>query len=136
VPKTPAELANHEAIVYMQEGNGAWSCRRDTAEVSVTVPARINVSAAEGVRAAVLSDMGIAITSSWVFGPELTSGAVRRVLADWGLPSIDLRAVYPTGRMPSAKARAFAAFVEKGTRGGPYSACELWRRSPAAWGVI
>lgn len=28
------------------------------------------------------------------------------------LPPLDLWAVYPTGRMPSAKARTFAAFVE------------------------
>jgi DNA-binding transcriptional LysR family regulator len=118
VPKTPAELANHEAIVYTQEGNGAWSFRRDTAEVSVTVSGRLKVSAAEGVRAAVLCDMGLAITSSWMFGPELSSGAVQRVLADWELPSIDLWAVYPTGRMPSAKARAFAAFVEKELEAG------------------
>jgi len=34
------------------------------------------------------------------------------VLTGWTLPAIDLWAVYPTGRMPSAKARAFAAFVE------------------------
>jgi DNA-binding transcriptional LysR family regulator len=37
---------------------------------------------------------------------------VQRVLTDWSLPPIDLWAVYPTGRMPSTKARAFAAFVE------------------------
>jgi DNA-binding transcriptional LysR family regulator len=112
VPRTPADLANHEAIVYTREG-GSWSFRRGTAEAWVTVSGRVNLSAAEGVRAAVLSDMGIAITSSWMFQPELSSGAVQRVLTDWQLPALDLWAVYPTGRMPSAKARAFAAFVEK-----------------------
>jgi len=60
----------------------------------------------------VLADMGLAIGSIWVFSPELASGAVQPVLADWFLPPLDLWAVYPTGRMPSAKARAFAAFVE------------------------
>jgi DNA-binding transcriptional LysR family regulator len=70
------------------------------------------MNAAEGVRAAVLADMGLTITSAWMFSPELESGAVQRVLTDWSLPPIDLWAVYPTGRMPSAKARAFAAFVE------------------------
>jgi len=60
----------------------------------------------------VLADMGLTITSAWMFGPELESGAVQRVLTNWSLPPIDLWAVYPTGRMPSAKARAFAAFVE------------------------
>ena len=47
-----------------------------------------------------------------MFAPEPDSGAVQRVLADWSLPPIDLWAVYPTGRMSSAKARAFAVFVE------------------------
>jgi DNA-binding transcriptional LysR family regulator len=56
--------------------------------------------------------MGLTITSSWMFSPELESGAVQRVLADWLLPPIDLLVVYPTGRMPSSKARAFVAFVE------------------------
>jgi DNA-binding transcriptional LysR family regulator len=64
------------------------------------------------VRAGVLAGMGVTIASAWMFSPELESGEVRAVLTDWTLPSIDLFAVYPTGRMPSAKARAFAAFVE------------------------
>ena len=48
-----------------------------------------------------------------MFVAELASGEVRRLLADWSLPPIDLWAVFPTGRMVSAKARAFAAFVEE-----------------------
>ena len=58
-----------------------------------------------------LADMGLAITSAWMFSPELASGAVRPVLTDWSLPAVDLWVVYPAGRMPTAKARAFAAFV-------------------------
>jgi DNA-binding transcriptional LysR family regulator len=56
-------------------------------------------------------DYGL-LEPGWMFSPELASGAVQPVLADWFLPPLDLWAVYPTGRMPSAKARAFAAFVE------------------------
>ena len=78
--------------------------------VSVSGPIRVNV--AEGVRSAVLADMGLAIASAWMFSPELASGDVRAVLRDWSLPMLDLWAVYPAGRMPTAKARAFAAFVE------------------------
>jgi DNA-binding transcriptional LysR family regulator len=113
VPATPAELLQHAAIVYSQGGGGeTWSFRQGAAEVSVNVSGPLRVSAAEGVRAGVLADLGLAIASAWMFTPELASGAVRVVLADWALRPIDLWAVYPTGRMPSAKARAFAAFVE------------------------
>jgi DNA-binding transcriptional LysR family regulator len=91
---------------------GTWRFRQGSTEVSVSVSGPLRVNAAEGVRATVLADMGLAIASAWMFGPELASGDVQAVLTDWSLPLLDLWAVYPTGRMPTAKARAFAAFVE------------------------
>jgi DNA-binding transcriptional LysR family regulator len=112
VPATPAELAGHAAVVYTQQGPRTWCFRQGATEVPVSISGPLRMSAAEGVRAAVLADIGLTITSAWMFGPELASGAVQRVLTEWSLPPLDLWAVYPTGRMPSAKARAFAAFVE------------------------
>lgn len=112
-PKTPAELAQHQAVVYNPGGHHAvWNFRRGDTEVSVAVSGRVHVTAAEGVRAAVLADMGIAIVSEWMFAAEISNGTVKTLLKDWELPSIDLWAVFPTGRMVSAKARAFADFVE------------------------
>jgi DNA-binding transcriptional LysR family regulator len=111
IPATPAELVAHTVVIYAREGAN-WCFRQGSTEVSVNLSGRLRVSAAEGVRTAVLADMGLAIGSAWMFGPELASGAMKRVLTDWSLPDIDLWAVYPTGRMPSAKARAFIAFVE------------------------
>ena len=40
------------------------------------------------------------------------SGAVRAVMSDWVLPDQDLWAVFPTGRMVSAKARVFVDYVQ------------------------
>jgi hypothetical protein len=81
-------------------------------ETTVSISGRLHVSASEGVRAAVLGGMGVAIVSQWMFAPELACGEVRAVLDEWTLPAIDLWVVFPTGRMVSAKARAFAALVE------------------------
>ena len=112
-PAVPADLAAHQAIVYDREGGGTtWAFQRDGAEVSVEVSGRLRVTAAEGVRAAVLSDLGVAIASEWMFAPELESGEVKPVLTDWTLAPIDLWALFPTGRMASAKVRAFVSFVE------------------------
>jgi DNA-binding transcriptional LysR family regulator len=111
IPQSPAELGSHQALIYSQASSG-WTFKRGSAETSVSVHGRVRVSAAEGLRAAVLAHMGLTIASDWMFWPELESGAVRRVLEAWALPTIDLWAVFPTGRLASAKARAFAAFVE------------------------
>lgn len=109
-PQRPAELVEHRVIVASQLSN-TWSFKRAGAEVSVQVRGQVRFSASEGVRAAVLADMGLTVASDWMFANELATGAVRRVLTDWQLPSIDLWAVYPSGRMASAKARQFARFV-------------------------
>ena len=113
-PRSPSDLSDHEAVVYTQGRSGAWAFQRDSTETSVVVRGRLRVSSAEGIRAAVLADMGLTIASLWMFSPELQSGAVRAVLSEWTLPPIDLWAVYPTGRLASAKARAFADFVQAG----------------------
>jgi DNA-binding transcriptional LysR family regulator len=113
LPATPAELSGHTAVSYIQNGVGdTWSFSRGQSEFSVTISGCLRVSAAEGMRAAVLGGMGFAISSEWMFAPEIKAGAVHTVLSDWTLPATALWAVFPTGRMISAKARAFAAFVE------------------------
>lgn len=118
IPRTPAELSRHAAVIYTQDraGSDTWNFRQEKAEVSVSISGRLRVSASEGLRAAVLGGMGLAIASQWTFAPELALGAVRAILAEWTLPVTDLWAVFPTGRMANAKARAFAAFVETAFR--------------------
>ena len=112
-PATPAELSKHQAVVYLQGEGGIWSFRRDSSEAAVKVQSRLKVTAAEGVRAAVLAHVGLTIASEWMFTPELRSGAVRAVLSEWSLPPLDLWAVFPTGRAATAKARAFVDFFER-----------------------
>ena len=113
-PVTPRDLERHQAIISAQRGGGvAWTFVKHGSEESVALNGRIRSTAAEAVREAVLAHLGLAVASDGMLGAELKSGAVREVLADWRLPSVDIWAVFPTGRRASAKARAFAVFVER-----------------------
>jgi DNA-binding transcriptional LysR family regulator len=113
VPRTPADLLAHQAIVYQQRDGGAtWAFRQGTSKTTVTVNGRLRVSAGEGVREAVFAGLGLAVASEWLFAPELKSGAVTSVLDDWLLPQVDLWALFPAGRQASAKARALASFIQ------------------------
>lgn len=112
-PKSPEELMAHHAVVYTPDGGGtSWTFRQGSTETSVVVGSRLRVTTGEAQREAVFADLGLAITSEWNFAPELAAGAVRPVLLAWDLPPVELRAVFPTGRMASAKTREFVAFVE------------------------
>lgn len=111
-PCNPTDLAQHQAVIYAQAGGGEhWAFKQGSTVQSVTVSGRVRVSAAEGVRAAVLGGLGVALTSQWMFADELSRGDVVPLLKDWQLPPLDLWAVFPTGRLASAKARAFVDFV-------------------------
>jgi DNA-binding transcriptional LysR family regulator len=116
-PMKPQELGQHEVVIYAQRAGGTtWTFQKEASEVAVTVKGRVRVGAAEGVREAVFAGLGLTISSEWMFTPELASGAVETALDDWHLPEMDLWAVFPAGRLASAKARTFVEFVEAGLR--------------------
>ncbi len=111
-PATPADVLQHQAIIYSLGGGARWTFSKGDSHYPIVASGRIRVTSAEGGRAAVLNHLGLTMASTWMFAPELASGEVKAVLNDWRLPPLDLWAVFPTGRMASAKARAFVEYVE------------------------
>jgi DNA-binding transcriptional LysR family regulator len=113
VPATPVDLLEHDAIVYEQNTGGIeWLFCRGPSKIPVTIQKRLTVTAAEGVRAAVIAGQGFSIASRWMFSPELQSGEVVAVLEEWSLPPIDLWVIYPSGRLTTTKARVFVKWFE------------------------
>ncbi len=111
---TPADLHEHDGIVYRQSSGGEdWVFRRGTSETNVRIPTRLTFSAAEGVRSAVIAGLGFTVADQWMFAPELESGQVLPLLKEWRLPPIDLWVIYPSGQLTSTKARAFVKWFEK-----------------------
>ncbi|MFJ3468562.1 LysR family transcriptional regulator [Pseudomonas sp. NPDC090201] len=111
-PSHPRDLEHHQSVVYSRgSGGNNWQMRRGDEVCNASPIGRLRVTAAEGVRAAVRANLGLVMASEWMFAPELASGEVVTVLDDWTLPPIDLWAVFPAGRMSSAKARVFVDYV-------------------------
>jgi DNA-binding transcriptional LysR family regulator len=114
VPQAPADLREHDGIIYRQSSGGEdWVFRRGSSETKVRIPRRLTFTAAEGVRSAVMAGLGFTVADRWMFAPELESGEVVPLIEEWRLPSIDLWAIYPSGQLTSTKARAFVKWFEK-----------------------
>jgi DNA-binding transcriptional LysR family regulator len=113
-PTSPDELVNHQAIILTRGGGrDSFTFLKADREMSVTLQGRLRVTQAEGLREAVICDLGLAVAAEWLFSPELKSAKVVPVLQDWSLPPTLLSAVYPTGRLASTKARTFVSFFER-----------------------
>lgn len=62
-------------------------------------------------RAAALAGAGIIWQPTFLIGADLRAERLRRVLPGFGLPDIDVLAVYPSRRHLSAKVRVMIAFL-------------------------
>jgi DNA-binding transcriptional LysR family regulator len=130
LPETPEDLLGHECVILQRNGRlvDEWRFRRDAAECSMKMSGRLKVNAAEAMRDAVLSGLGFAVVSEWLFTPELASGVIESALDGWDLPAQDLWVVFPPGGLVSTKAREFVSFIER-CMAAPYTPLRALQRS-------
>jgi LysR family transcriptional regulator, regulator for bpeEF and oprC len=111
-PMTPADLERHSAVTFMSSGaprprefNGPSGI------IAVQPKGRIRSNDAEHIRAAVRAGLGVAHNSSWLFAPDIASGAVRSLLNDYAPNPYPIQAVHPGGRIVPAKVKVFVDFL-------------------------
>lgn len=116
-PKTPAELSGHDCILGPGlSGRDGWSFTRAGTVTSIVPEGRVQVASADGVIACAKAGLGIAVASRWMCRAELAAGELLPILADHRLDPVELHAVYPGGRRPSLKLRAFSDYLADALR--------------------
>ncbi|TPJ34968.1 LysR family transcriptional regulator [Mesorhizobium sp. B2-8-3] len=119
IPKTLAELSRHHLISGPSDMNEQnWNAHRDGIAEIQTVNPRVRTRSTVGVLACASAGLGIAIASTWMCAEELVSGALVELLADYRLDPVAAYVVFPAGRRPSQKARAFSDYLEQALASG------------------
>lgn len=111
IPTTPSDLASHAVIVGTAGATPAWTFRKDGRVMSITVEGRLSVTNNEGALAASLAGLGIMSSVAAGIRPELQNGSLVHILPDWDMGSLDLNAIFASGRAAKASARALAEFL-------------------------
>ncbi|WP_420427640.1 LysR substrate-binding domain-containing protein [Algiphilus sp.] len=116
-PRSPQDLLHHRVLAYTEyERLTTWRFARGEETVSIAVRGHLRVSAAEGLRAAVLANLGITLTSERMFPRELACGTVVPQLTDWSLPEVPVFAVFPPGRRSAHRAHLFVDWLSNAMR--------------------
>jgi DNA-binding transcriptional LysR family regulator len=114
-PRTPAELASHDAIVFASSGAAQteWqfgSARKRPAQ-TVALRSRFAVNNADAAIAAAVAGAGITRVLSYQVGPQVDAGLLAIVLAEHEPAAIPVSVVFPAGRRGTAKVKEFVAFA-------------------------
>ena len=113
-PRTPADLAQHRALVYSTvQGDDRWAftgADGTTQAVPVKGPLRSNNLSA--LLAAARNGMGLAILPWYVAHESVKNGSVKPLLERWTLPAQEIHAVYPSPRHVPTKVSGFVGWLQ------------------------
>ena len=107
LPKTPADLAAHDCLLYGTQLRGEWVLSGPAGEARVRVAGRLASSNGDLLACAAADGCGIALLPTFIVGPYLQTGKLQRILPDWTLPERAIHAIYPPNRHLAAKVRLF-----------------------------
>jgi DNA-binding transcriptional LysR family regulator len=110
-PRMPSDLVHHAVIVGPAHLSPTLSFRKDGRLASVRIDSQLTVTINEGVVASAVAGLGIAPSSMISVRHAIHSGTLVRVLPDWDLGSMEVNALFVSGRTIKPAARAFADFL-------------------------
>jgi DNA-binding transcriptional LysR family regulator len=118
-PRTPADLASHEAIVFSSPAAapkewqfGTEGGRSGSGSLqSVPLRSRFAVNNADAAIAAAVAGAGLTRVLSYQIGPQVRAGSLQIVLAKHEPAPIPVSVVSAAGRRSTAKVREFVAFA-------------------------
>ena len=105
-PTMPSDLAHHSVIIGPAHPSPTFAFRS-----SVRVDSNLAISINEGATASAVAGLGIAASSENSARAEFEAGQLVRVLPDWDFGSMEVNALFVSGKTIKPAARAFADFL-------------------------
>ncbi|HTJ43995.1 MAG TPA: LysR substrate-binding domain-containing protein [Kofleriaceae bacterium] len=121
-PTTPAQLADHDTLVFAPSGRAVpWMLHGPGGVVDATPRGRLVSNGVLALRDATRAGAGISLLPELVLADDVAAGRLVYVLDGWSMQQSELFAVYPSTRNLSPKVRAFLEFLTSKLTPAPWS---------------
>ncbi|WP_185803406.1 LysR family transcriptional regulator [Pontivivens nitratireducens] len=112
-PQTIDELAAHDLLHYSNLSTGNfWRLVSETGvEKQVRAGGKLTVNNGESLLRAVEAGLGISSVPTFIIRDSIAQGRTVEILPNVRKPQLGIYAVYPPGRFPQPKLRAFVEFM-------------------------
>lgn len=111
-PRTPEDLARHNALIYSTVYSDTWRFDGPGGTRAVRVPSNFAANSGEAIRDMALAGHGVARLATFLVGPDIKAGRLVELLPDWRDPQENIiHAVFPSRRLIPPATRAFVDFL-------------------------
>jgi len=111
-PHAPADLGAHAVVAFSGiAGVEHWIFRSETGEGSASIKPRLVVTTAEAALDAVRAGFGVTRVLSYQAADDIARGSLLRLLSAYEGEDLPIHLLYPGGRHPPPKLRAFVDFA-------------------------
>lgn len=111
-PLHPQELAHHECLGYVSQGNTqAWVFAVDGRVETFPVRSRINANNGDALTIAAVQGLGITVQPDFIVADYLASGEVEMLLEQFRAPPLGIYAVLPSNRHVPHRVSALIGFL-------------------------
>ena len=111
-PQRPADLSDHDVVAFSGiAGVEHWVFREAAGDVNLAIRPRLVVSTAEAAIDTARAGFGLTRVLSYQAAEDVARGALLRVLPGYEGDEVPIHLVYPGGRHPPPKLRAFLDFT-------------------------
>jgi DNA-binding transcriptional LysR family regulator len=122
VPKTPADLQNHNCLVHtLKSPTNIWRFSGAAGEVSARVHGTVCANFGEALKQAALLGHGISMHPYYMVSDDLKTKRLIVVLPDYEPLELDIYVVYPTREHLPARTRRFLDHLKR------------WAKTPPDW---
>jgi DNA-binding transcriptional LysR family regulator len=110
-PQVPADVAAHAVVAFSGMFGERWTFRERAGETSVAIKPRLSVNTAEAAVDAARAGFGLTRVLGYQAADDIGRGSLVRLLKDYEIDALPIHLLYPGGRYPPPKLRAFLDFV-------------------------
>lgn len=112
-PKSLAELAQHDCIVYDRLTTGLnWPFETPQGPVIIPVSGRLRVNSTEALRAAVITGLGLGLVPVWYFTPDdIANYGLRVLMQDFQARPHPVNAVFASRRHMASAVRVLIDYL-------------------------
>ena len=110
-PQVPADVTAHAVVAFSGLFGERWTFRDGAGEASIAIKPRLTVNTAEAAVDAARAGFGLTRVLGYQAADDIRRGALVRLLQAHEFDALPIHLLYPGGRYPPPKLRAFLDFV-------------------------